>query len=447
MRRRAAAVVIAWCLAFSDTPVFSQSGPEADLAAGVQQVEEGSFDQAVVTLDRALRAFEGKPAAGASRQRATLYLGIAYLGLGQEGRARGYFRDVLRQDPNLVLTTDEYPPGVVQVFDDVRRGRRDEVAATDGGAPKAPAAAAKKGGGGKALWIVLGGGAAAAGIAAAAGGGGSKGGTQPTTTAGGGATTTTVTPGTTTPGTTTPGTTTPGTTTPGTTTPGTTTPATTTTTTSTTTTTTTMPPACTYALSPDRTFSSLGGNGTCNVTVNPQSCNWTVTVVPSSATWLTLNGSTSGTGSGSVSYSVAALSVGTRSARIQAQQDPNAACTITQNLLGPQSTASAVLHSRLDLPGGRSQIVVNGAAVTFQREAETAPVGAVREGQNRVEAIVVAADGGPGTWRFDVPSGRGLVVIAGQARLVSPTTVVFQLSGKQGERVVFGFSVTGAPAP
>jgi hypothetical protein len=60
--------------------------------------------------------------------------------------------------------------------------------------------------------------------------------------------------------------------------------------------------ACTYTISPtQQTFAAAGGPGTVSVTAG-SGCNWTAV---SNATWITITGGASGSGNGTVSYSVA----------------------------------------------------------------------------------------------------------------------------------------------
>lgn len=62
-------------------------------------------------------------------------------------------------------------------------------------------------------------------------------------------------------------------------------------------------PTCTYQLSPtSQNFPNAGGNGTIGVTTQ-QGCTWNVT---NGNAWITITGGSSGTGSGTVSYTVAA---------------------------------------------------------------------------------------------------------------------------------------------
>jgi uncharacterized repeat protein (TIGR02543 family) len=66
-------------------------------------------------------------------------------------------------------------------------------------------------------------------------------------------------------------------------------------------TTPTTPPACTYSLSPaSQSFNASGGTGSVTVTTQ-SSCSWTVT---NNCSWVTITSGSSGTGSGTVNYSV-----------------------------------------------------------------------------------------------------------------------------------------------
>ncbi len=411
-------------------PLLAGLSTEEDLARGIGLVRQGDFQGAVPPLARVIEELTPDLRRRGELSRAYLFLGVAYLELGQELDARGKFREALRNNPKLRLAPTEFSAQVMRVFETER-------AVLEPKKKKIPLP----------LLLVLGGGAATAGVAVAAGGG-----TSSTTTLRSGASTTTTTmpgsgggPTTTTPG---GGTTTTTFPTTSTTVPGSSTTTTSTTTTTTTTTSTTTPPSCTYSLAPDQTFQALGGTGVCTVTVNQPICPWNVQVFPASS-WLTFTSATSGTGSGSVSFSVAPLQlVGTRSAAIRAQQDVGAVCNVTQHgLLGvrPPETPPT-LQSRLELPGGRAQIVLNGSAVVFQQDSVPARIDGSRQGASWVEGTVVTADGRPGTWRFDLSSGGEpgtLRVVAGQASLVTPSSIVFRLSGKSGERIVFAFRLRG----
>lgn len=404
--------------ALSCPPALAGVAGEGELARGIGRVKSGDFSAAIPPLASAIQTLGADDGRKDQLAQAYLYLGIAYLELGQELEAQGKFREALRNAPKLKLSPEEFSTQVIRVFEAERQ-----------------AAHSQKKRNALPLILILGGGAASAGIAAAAAGG--SGGSPAPTTAGATTTTTTTPAGGGTTTTTVPGATT--TTVPGATT--TTTTSTTTTTTPATTTTTTMAPSCSYSASPDRSFGLLGGSGVCNVNVSPQSCSWSVEKFPSNSNWLTFNGATSGTGNGSVSYSVAALSIGSRSALIRTKQDHGAGCNVTQGSAFEARTGLA-LDSHLDAAGASGQIVFNGSSVAFQGPAPASHFAAARDGSNRIEAIVVAAGSKPGTWRFDLRSGYepgSLVSLSGPPLLQTAGSIAFQVSGEPGQRFVFFF--------
>lgn len=100
--------------------------------------------------------------------------------------------------------------------------------------------------------------------------------------------------------------------------------------------------------------------------------------------------------------------------------------------------------SQLDVAGGAGQVIVNGQAVSYAGRGRSAAVALGRRGENRVEATVVQAAGQPGTWRFELGATPSLEpgslrIVAGEVELVTADALVFRLSGKPGERVVFTF--------
>jgi hypothetical protein len=113
----------------------------------------------------------------------------------------------------------------------------------------------------------------------------------------------------------------------------------------------------------------------------------------------------------------------------------------------PSTELSAEGHtlgwtSELTLPGGRGQVIANDAFVLFPGPGRSDLVLPARPGRNRLEAVLVEG-GRPGTWRFTLAWGQvrpdSLRVLVGEAAAVGPTTVVFRLRGRPGERVVLGF--------
>jgi tetratricopeptide (TPR) repeat protein len=416
-----------------------------ELGQGIALVKAGDFESAILPLSAAIQALSPDLKRREELARAFLYLGVAYLELGQELEARGKFREAIRNDPKLRLSPQEFSSQVRRVFEAERQAAEPQKKRRNLLLP---------------LVLVVGGGAASVGIAAV---GGSDPPTTlpPTTTTttmapgpGPGSTTTTTTapsgpeptnPGSTTTTTTTTTTAPPGPTTTTTTLPGSTTTTTTPTTTSTTstTTTTTTLPACRYTLTPPSTsFILTGGPGTCNIDVNPATCPWNAELVFDSGGtgWVTLNGPTSGNGDGAVNYTVGPLTLTTRVARIRVTQDPSASCLITQAIAFRSADAQVSWASQLDLPGGSGRVVVNGAE-SFAQEGALVGHGRSSRGWNRIEAEVVRG-GKPGAWSFELLGGHQpgtLRALAGTVVQGGADRLVFQLSGRPGEKVVLVF--------
>jgi hypothetical protein len=110
-----------------------------------------------------------------------------------------------------------------------------------------------------------------------------------------------------------------------------------------------------------------------------------------------------------------------------------------------RSGPAATWMSELKVPGGRGQVVVDGAEAVFPAggtETFSAPNG---PGTHRFEAVLVEGSGRPGAWRFDLsalsPVPGSLRVVAGEATVAGPAAVAFRLRGRPGERVVFTFDV------
>ncbi len=165
---------------------------DAEVLAGIAQVENGEYDQAIFTLDTACRRLAGDPEKKGELSQAYLYLGIAYFGKGHEAAAKAKFREAVLQLRSLSLSAEQYPPKIIDLFEAARAEVATATPAVPGPAsgPTETAAAepaeTKKGGSKLPLVLIGVGGAAVAGIALAAGGGGSSssassGGPGPTT--------------------------------------------------------------------------------------------------------------------------------------------------------------------------------------------------------------------------------------------------------------------------
>ena len=160
-RNRFLALPLAFLLAAS--PAFTGDVPE--LLRGLEQVQEGDYEGAVPTLERALARLEVEKRPDAERARACLYLGIALVALDRPEEAKERFREALGFDGALRLTPDRFSPKVIGLFEEARH----EKGSAEAAGPKKTRS--------KRPLVLLGAGvAAAAGVAVAVSGGGSSGG-------------------------------------------------------------------------------------------------------------------------------------------------------------------------------------------------------------------------------------------------------------------------------
>jgi hypothetical protein len=182
MWRLATALGLCLALAFSPTLTAAEAAAtDPEVVKGIQLVDDGEFDAAILTLDNAARRLAAEPSKARELSQAYLYLGIAYVGKGHEAAAKAKFREALQQIKDITLSPDKYPPKVIDVFE-AARSESTQAAKT---APPTAAKPAEKTGGGSKKGILIGVGVAAAagvGIAVAAGGGGGGSATPPPST-------------------------------------------------------------------------------------------------------------------------------------------------------------------------------------------------------------------------------------------------------------------------
>jgi hypothetical protein len=95
--------------------------PDSELLAGIRQVQEGDFEGAALTLDAVARRLGEDPSRTRDLAQATLYLGIAYLGLDQRPAAKDRFRRAVEADRDLRLSPDRFSPKVLTLFEEARR--------------------------------------------------------------------------------------------------------------------------------------------------------------------------------------------------------------------------------------------------------------------------------------------------------------------------------------
>jgi hypothetical protein len=148
---------------------------DAEVRRGIALVDDGEYDSAIIVLDGAVRRLATTPGhAMNDLAEAYFYLGVAYLGKGQETSAKARFREAVQQARDMSPSPEKFPPRVIELFEKAREESRAEAPAASTTTAAAPAPEKKKGGKGLLIGagVVLVGG----GVALAAGGGGSDGG-------------------------------------------------------------------------------------------------------------------------------------------------------------------------------------------------------------------------------------------------------------------------------
>ena len=100
---------------------FAQAGPvatgDAELRRGIHLVQEGDFEGGLLALDEVARTLAADPARQAEAAQAYLHIGVAYLGLAQEGLARTRFQQSLAADPMIRPGANAFSPRVLRTFE------------------------------------------------------------------------------------------------------------------------------------------------------------------------------------------------------------------------------------------------------------------------------------------------------------------------------------------
>ena len=144
---RLVALVLGAALVIMPLPLRAQSG-DPELAQGVRQVRDGDFEGAVTTLESVVRRLSSVPERSRELVQAYVNLGVAYVALDQRDAARSRFGDALARDRNLKLSTAEYSPKVLAVFEEARQRARQAAQGRKGSkAPYVVAGAAVVAGG------------------------------------------------------------------------------------------------------------------------------------------------------------------------------------------------------------------------------------------------------------------------------------------------------------
>jgi hypothetical protein len=163
MTRKLIVLCVSMALALSPSTVAPQD-TDLELAEGVRLTQDESYVSAVITLDKVVRRLAAKGDRPGELARARLYLAAAYLGLGENQRAKASFLEALNADPEVELGRAELPAETLAFFERTRQEAL-EAAAT----PREPESE-KTGGRSKMLLALLGLGAGAGAVVALTGG-------------------------------------------------------------------------------------------------------------------------------------------------------------------------------------------------------------------------------------------------------------------------------------
>lgn len=120
--RRKPSVGLAVALLALAGPLRAQApSVDPELDNGIRLVDEGDFEAATATLASVSQRLSRQGDRPRELSRARLYLAIAHLQLGREQQARTSFVEALKADPSLKLSRYEFPPKVIQAFEQARR--------------------------------------------------------------------------------------------------------------------------------------------------------------------------------------------------------------------------------------------------------------------------------------------------------------------------------------
>ena len=91
---------------------------------GLQQLAEGEYQEAVLTLEPVVRRLQTQGGKNKEQARAEFYLGVAYLELNRQALAKERFQAALEHDGSLRPSSGAFSPKVASFFGTVREAHR-----------------------------------------------------------------------------------------------------------------------------------------------------------------------------------------------------------------------------------------------------------------------------------------------------------------------------------
>jgi all-beta uncharacterized protein/BACON domain-containing protein len=172
-------------------------------------------------------------------------------------------------------------------------------------------------------------------------------------------------------------------------------------------------PSCTFSISPtSQNVDAPGGSGTVGVTT-ASGCAWTAT---SNAPWIAITNGSSGSGNGTVAFSVGANTGGARSGTLTVAGQT---FTVSQAAVPPCTFSISPTSQNVDAPGGSGSVGVTAASGCAWTATSNAPWIAITNG---------SSGSGNGTVAFNVAANTGgarsgTLTVAGQTFTVSQAAV------------------------
>lgn len=114
-------MVVSIALGFNAITVYAEDVSD-NLAQGIGQYEKGDFQKAIKDLTLVVQQLREKPEDPSTKLdlfRASLYLGLSYLGTGQEILAKEAFRDAVLAAPGKSLDQEQFSPKVISLYNEV----------------------------------------------------------------------------------------------------------------------------------------------------------------------------------------------------------------------------------------------------------------------------------------------------------------------------------------
>jgi hypothetical protein len=121
MSRRVVSLLVLVAFASNMALPVSAQVSDADVKAGIAQVEDGDLENAVLTLSAAIQRLSGQKGGEKFLATAHLYLAMAHLGLSRIETAKAEVREALRHNRDMALDAKKFPPMLVKMYEEAKQ--------------------------------------------------------------------------------------------------------------------------------------------------------------------------------------------------------------------------------------------------------------------------------------------------------------------------------------